>query len=221
MPGSTRMRFTPTRAGAGGVAEPLPGRVHLALRAVVGLDLVPVRDRPLPRSLSGPRIHLSLARSAAAPSRFWTMSYPSALSTTDSNSANLVAGDHDEAAWVGAHPLVVRNRDLEPIGAVAVRALAESRHRPPVFAVKSRLRLLDLLVHLAEDRLVAADPVRPLLAHRLLSRGSSARATSSPALVFRIMTYTIIFLHDGARARLPGAINKVARRCGYDRTPRV
>jgi NAD+ synthetase len=70
-----------------------------------------------------------------------------------------LGGDHGEQRRVGAKRLVRAPRELDPRRARAVPALADERERS---VVRHRERVVDgtdLLVELAEHRLVAADPL--------------------------------------------------------------
>ena len=81
-------------ARSGRVAEPLPDRVHLALGAAVGVDVVPVRER------HGARVCQSVKQSGPppAPGERSRAGRPIAATTTASASASISAPASSEAA---------------------------------------------------------------------------------------------------------------------------
>src|SRR6476660_4201035 len=79
-----------------------------------------------------------------------------------------MAGDDDVTARVGPNVLVLREGDLEPLGAVCVRAFADRGHRRVACSLVA-IQALDLLVHLTEDGFVESDSRRLLIAHEVFS----------------------------------------------------
>src|SRR3954453_870823 len=74
----------------------------------------------------------------------------------------LVARLDDELRRVGADALVLLGRDRQLVDAVAVTAFADDVHEPVADRRETAVEVLDALVHLAEERLVAPDPLYPL-----------------------------------------------------------
>src|SRR5215831_18968822 len=76
----------------------------------------------------------------------------------------LVPRSDQEERRRGAHPLVVGHRNIESLQASRDAAFAEDL-QPLVADLECRADALDVLVHLAEERLVPPDPLRAIL-HR-------------------------------------------------------
>ena len=74
----------------------------------------------------------------------------------------LVSGPDEEQRPVGANPLVVGERHLDPLGAGLVPALAENRE-PLVRHLQGLRHALDPFVDLTEEHLVDPDAALPFV----------------------------------------------------------